>query len=86
MRDRGSKLLRNDVIQNPFIWAALAGCTGLLAAAVYVRALSLVLHAEQPGSSGWILLFAMSLVPLVVGQIIKSSTREAYVKRHHDVQ
>ena len=76
MRDRGSRLLRNDVIRNPFIWAALGGCTALLAAAVYVPALSLVLKTVLPGPSGWALIFAMSFVPLVIGQLIKGSARE----------
>jgi Ca2+-transporting ATPase len=75
MRERASRLLSNDVIRNPFVWAALAGCTVLLSAAVYVPALSLVLHTLRPGPSGWVLIFAMSLVPLVIGQIIKEIVR-----------
>ncbi|MFW6114828.1 MAG: cation-translocating P-type ATPase [Thermodesulfobacteriota bacterium] len=75
MRERASRLLRNDVIQNPFIWAALGMCTVLLTAAVYVPALSLVLDMVRPGPSGWILIFSMSLVPLVAGQVIKEIAR-----------
>jgi hypothetical protein len=45
----------------------------LLAAAVYVPALSLVLHTAQPGSGGWVLIFAMSLASLAIGQLIKAS-------------
>jgi len=81
MRERGSRLLKNDVVHNPFIWAALAGCTVLLAGAVYVPALSLVLNTLRPGLSGWGLIFAMSLVPLVIGQIIKSSAHWAAKER-----
>lgn len=81
MRERASRLLRNDVIQNPFIWAALAVCTVLLAAAVYVPALSLVLNTVRPGPSGWVLIFSMSLVPLVVGQIIKSSAHNPALEK-----
>jgi len=73
MRERASRLLNNDVIQNPFVWAALAGCTVLLAAAVYIPALSLVLNMVRPGPSGWTLIFSMSLVPLLIGQILKSA-------------
>lgn len=81
MRDRGSRLLKNNVVQNPFIWAALAGCAALLAAAVYVPALSLVLHTEQPGRSGWGLILAMSLAPLAVGQIIKARSHRNSQKK-----
>jgi P-type Ca2+ transporter type 2C len=73
MRERESKLLNNDVIRNPFVWAALAGCTVLLGAAVYIPALSLVLNMVRPGLSGWTLIFSMSLVPLLIGQILKSA-------------
>ena len=72
MRDRGSRLLRNDITQNPYIWGALGLCTGLLLAAVYLPGLSDVLKLVNPGIQGWILVLVMSLVPLVVGQIAKS--------------
>ena len=76
MRDRTSRLVINEVTRNPFIWAALGGCAALLAAAVYVPGLSLVLQTVRPGASGWLLIFAMSLVPLAIGQLVKSSARE----------
>jgi Ca2+-transporting ATPase len=72
MRDRGSKLLRNDITQNPYIWGALGLCTGLLLVAVYLPGLSDVLKLVNPGIQGWILVLAMSLVPLVIGQVAKS--------------
>lgn len=81
MRDRASGLVRNEVTRNPFIWAALAGCTALLAAAVYVPGLSLVLQTVSPGLSGWLLIFAISLVPLVIGQVIKANACEQRYKR-----
>jgi Ca2+-transporting ATPase len=74
MRDRGSPLVRNDVTRNPFVWGALALCTGLLLAAVYVPGLSLVLEMAQPDPRGWGLILGMSLIPWGVGQVIKSTT------------
>jgi Ca2+-transporting ATPase len=77
MRDRGSTLLLNDVTRNPFIWGALGLCTGLLIAAVYLPGLSLVLSMVQPGLTGWLVIFGMSLIPLAVGQVLKLSFRRS---------
>jgi Ca2+-transporting ATPase len=72
MRDRGSAFLRNDISSNPFVWAALALCTGLLLAAVYVPGLSVVLDMKHPGATGWALIFGVSLIPWLMGQAIIS--------------
>jgi Ca2+-transporting ATPase len=75
MRDRGSGFLRNDITRNPFIWGALALCTGLLLVAVYIPGLSHVLHIESPGCTGWLLILGMSLIPLVAGQAVMAVGR-----------
>jgi Ca2+-transporting ATPase len=72
MRDRGSSILRNDVIRNPFVWGALALCTLLLLIAVYLPLLAGVLKLVAPSLNGWTLIIIMSVIPLVVGQIVKS--------------
>jgi P-type Ca2+ transporter type 2C len=72
MRDPGTALFRNEVTRNPFVWAALALCAGLLAVAVYLPGLSLVLSLEHPGAKGWLLILGMSLLPWAVGQALKS--------------
>jgi Ca2+-transporting ATPase len=71
MRDPGSALLRNDVTRNPFVWGALALCAVLLLAAVYLPGLSLILKLVDPGTSGWSLILGMSLLPLLIGQLVK---------------
>jgi P-type Ca2+ transporter type 2C len=71
MRDNNSGLLRNEITQNPYVWGALAFCTGLLLIAVYVPFLSAVLQTADPGVRGWLLIIGMSFVPLVVGQVVK---------------
>jgi Ca2+-transporting ATPase len=76
MRDPGSRLFRNDITRNRFIWGALALCSGLLVAAVYVPALALVLRTVDPGIKGWILVIVMSLIPLAIGQVAKSIRRK----------
>jgi len=68
MRDPGAGLLRNDVTRNPYVWGALALCSGLLLAAVYVPGLSTVLKTVDPGVRGWAVVVVGSLVPWVVGQ------------------
>jgi len=71
MRERTSGFLDNEVTRNPFIWGALALCTGLLLAAVYTPGLSHVLRMERPGRTGWLLIFGMSLLPWMLGQAQK---------------
>jgi Ca2+-transporting ATPase len=75
LRDGGSRLLANDVVGNPWIWAALAVCTALLVAAVYVPGLSLVLKTEGPGAGGWAAVLLLSLVPAAAGQVLRGVQR-----------
>jgi len=68
MRDPGSGFTRNEITRNPYIWGALALCSGLLVAAVYVPGLSTVLKTVDPGPLGWAVALGASLVPWLVGQ------------------
>ncbi len=77
MRECGSGLVHNDVARNPFVWGALALCSGLLLAAVYAPGLSAVLKLVNPGTKGWALILGMSLVPLVVGQVANRKPESA---------
>jgi len=69
MRDKSSGLFNNAIVRNPFVWGALALCSLLLAATVYVPLLAEVLNVVDPGANGWMLIISMSLLPLVIGQI-----------------
>jgi len=71
MRSRGSGLLKNEVVQNPYVWGALVICTFILLAAVYVPGLSGVLGTTGLSLRTWGLVLGASLIPLVVGQIGK---------------
>ncbi len=71
MRDRGSHILRNDIVQNPYVWGALLLCIGLLLLAVYVPFLADLLSVARPGLEGWGLVIGMSLLPLIFAQILK---------------
>ena len=69
MKDIEAGPLRNEVTRNPFVWGALGICLALLAAAVYVPALAGILDLVEPGPYEWALIFVMSLVPLIIGQV-----------------
>ena len=71
MTDRGSGFIRNEVTRNPFIWGALALCGGLVLLGLYLPGLSRVLNLAAPGADGWLVVLAMSLIPLLLGQIGK---------------
>ncbi|MBE9129078.1 MULTISPECIES: cation-translocating P-type ATPase [unclassified Coleofasciculus] len=71
MRENDSNILKNEITTNPYVWGALALCTGLLLIAVYVPFLSAALSTVDPGVNGWLLIIGMSFVPLVIGQIVK---------------
>jgi Ca2+-transporting ATPase len=75
MRERSSSMFNNAIIRNPFIWGALALCTVLLFLTLYVPVLSSVLKVANPGFQGMALMFCMSLLPLVAGQLFISLFR-----------
>jgi len=72
VREKGSGILNNEITRNGFVWGALAICTVLLLMAVYVPVISRVLKITAPGVGGWLLILPMSLVPFVVGQLLKT--------------
>ncbi len=71
MRDREAGVLYNEITRNPYIWGALALCVVLLLIAIYVPFLADVLSVVNPGLNGWVLIMVMSVIPLVIGQILK---------------
>jgi len=75
MRDNKDGFLRNEVTKNPYVWGALLLSAGFLLLAVYVPFLANVLGVVNPGGQGWVLILGTSLVPLIVGQIIKEARR-----------
>ena len=72
MRERNSRVIKNDVTANPFVWGALGLCSALLLGALYLPGISQALHMVPPGPGGWGVIFGMSLVPLLAGQISKA--------------
>jgi Ca2+-transporting ATPase len=78
MRDQGTGFLSNEVVRNPWIWGALALCTALLVAAVYLPGLNTVLKVQDPGLAGWGLVLVASLFPWLVGQLFRSWRSEVW--------
>ncbi len=72
LRDPGSGFFSNDVVRNPWIWASIVFCTGLLLAAIYLPGLSDVLRTTPLTLAQWGAVLGISLVPFVVGQVLKS--------------
>jgi Ca2+-transporting ATPase len=75
MPEPGSPWLRNEVTRNPWVWAALALCVALIAAAVEVPGLARVLDVEPPGPAGWALVGVASAAPLLLGQLARALGR-----------
>lgn len=59
---------------------ALAPCSGLLVAAVYLPGVAEVLKAVEPGVRGWALVIGMSLIPWVVGEVVKQKDHLSSIK------
>ena len=75
MRSSDSKFWDNTITTNSYIWGALLLCTGLLFMAVYVPIFSDVLKVTPPTLTGWTVVFVMSAIPLLVGQLWKLLNR-----------
>lgn len=72
LRDPGSTISGNDIVRNPWIWASIVLCIGLLLIAVYFPALSSLLETTSLSLEGWGIVLTISLVPLLIGQTIRA--------------
>jgi Ca2+-transporting ATPase len=77
MRSPNASILFNEVTRNGWLWASLALCTLLLAAAPYVPPLAHLLHLEAPTAAMWAVVLVSSLAPLVAIQGAMSVHRHA---------
>jgi len=81
VRDRGSRFFKNEIVRNPWVWGATALCAVLLAAAVYVPALSHVLHLQPPDGRGWLVVLLASGLTWVLGQAWCSLAHDFHAPR-----
>ncbi|MCB1055464.1 MAG: HAD-IC family P-type ATPase, partial [Acidobacteria bacterium] len=72
LRQHGSSWWRNEITVNPWVWGALALCFTLLALALYLPGLGDVLKLRPAGPEGLGLALGFSLVPWLVGQVLRS--------------
>ena len=75
MRHQRSGLFDNEVSRNPWMWAAIALCAGILLTAAYVPSLAYMLHMVAPELKMWGIIFLMSTLPLFLGPLIRRFVR-----------
>ncbi len=74
MRGPRSGVLVNEVTRNPWVWAALALCSVLLAAPPYIAPIADVLHLAPPTAIMWAIILGLSLAPLLAIQAVTLMT------------
>lgn len=79
MRDRASHWLNNEISRNVWVWAAILLCLLLILGAVYIPGVNSLLGLSDPGIDGWLLIFFMSLLPLLLGPLFRNIS--AYIVR-----
>ena len=85
MRDPRAHLFKNDIVENPFVWAAIVFCTLLLLFVAYFPPVAGVLHLEPPDGNSWTVILMMSTLPVLVGQIGKEMSRILAMRRRAPV-
>ncbi len=81
MRNVGSSMIVNQVTTNPFVWAAILLCLGLLSLAIYIPPLASALDIVTPTGLDYLLVVGASLVPLIGGQLGKGIVRRYHQER-----
>ena len=71
MRDDLGNPVNNEITRNIWIWVAVAICLLLLLAAVYLPFLSDVLKLGSPSFEGWLLIVAMSTLPILAAPLVR---------------
>jgi len=77
MRRLNASLIANHIVSNPYIWGALAICTALLAAAIYVPLLSFALHTVSLNTTEWGIVAACSILPVAVDALVRAAWKVA---------
>ena len=81
MRHQRSALIDDEVSRNPWIWAALALCGGILLTAAYVPSLAYMLHMVAPEIKMWGIISLDGTVPLFLGR----SSGALFAGRNHQM-
>jgi Ca2+-transporting ATPase len=75
LRDPRAGPFSNDVTRNPWVWAALALCLALIAAALWLPPLASVLALAPPDAAGWLIVACGSVAPVAVAQGLLLASR-----------
>jgi len=73
MAEPGIHTFCDEVTENPWVWGAVALCTVLLVATVYLPGLPGVLSTIDPGGAGGALVAGASVTPVAVARIIRAA-------------
>jgi Ca2+-transporting ATPase len=80
--DSGQPPLVNDVTRNPYVWAAVLFCLGLIAAACYLPPLADVLKLTRPDAGAWAVVLGTSLASMMLGRLATASSRRWFAARN----
>jgi len=69
MREAGTRVFRNEITRNPWVWGALALCAALLLSAAYAPGLRDVLDVHDPGWRGWVVVAGLGALPTLALQL-----------------
>ena len=75
MRDNIGQVFNNEITRNVWVWIAIAICVGLILGAIYLPLPSAILGLTNPGSSGWLVILPMSLIPLLFAPLVRILAR-----------
>ncbi|MDH5309642.1 MAG: HAD-IC family P-type ATPase, partial [Gammaproteobacteria bacterium] len=75
MRDDMASPVRNEITRNGWVWAALVLCLALVLGSIYTPLPAALLRLSDPGPEGWVLVLAMSALPLVAGPFVRVFAR-----------
>ena len=75
MRHPDSRLLQNEITRSPWVWGSLGICAMLLVIPAYMPPLTHIFHLVHPDPTMWIVIVAMSLIPLFAGPIVNFKLR-----------
>jgi len=75
MRSTRAGLFTSEIARNPFVWGALALCTALLLAAVFLPPLPTLLRVAPPRPAGWAVIAATSVAPVLVNRTLDGLRR-----------
>jgi Ca2+-transporting ATPase len=69
VRSPDSGVVRNEIVRNRWVWAALVLCVALLLAALHVQPLADVLQIAPPSAAGWAIVAGMGVAPALLIQL-----------------